>query len=123
VGKGARKYRLSMDFASGLLPKWLELRSIAKIKSEEITSANNLTNLLSNATIRKECVRYGKLNCPSKYGLYYYAYWKDDSSMLKKRYIGKYHPPVHNASKTKSRDIDLAPSDTLTDPSNSSEDV
>jgi hypothetical protein len=100
-----------------------ELRSIAKIKSEEITSANNLTNLLSNATIRKECVRYGKLNCPSKYGLYYYAYWKDDSSMLKKRYIGKYHPPVHNASKTKSRDIDLAPSDTLTDPSNSSEDV
>ena len=68
-----------------------ELRSIAKIKSEELTSANNSRNLPSNVTIRKEYVRCGKLDCQSKHGPYYYAYWKDDSGKLKKKYIGKYH--------------------------------
>jgi len=81
-----------------------ELRSIAKIKSEEITSANNLTNLLSNATIRKEYVRCGKVDCPCKHGPYYYAYWRNDSGNLKKKYIGKYPPPVENTNKDKSGD-------------------
>src|SRR5712691_7080160 len=66
-----------------------ELRSIAKIKSEEITSHDS-RNLPSKATIRKESVRCGKGDCPSKHGPYYYAYWKDDGGKLKKKYIGKY---------------------------------
>jgi hypothetical protein len=100
-----------------------EIRSIAKVESEQLTSTNNSTNLPSNATIREEYVRCGKLDCPSKHGPYYYAYWKDDSGKLKKKYIGKYHPPVENANKVKSSDMDHASSDTLTDPSNSTEDV
>jgi hypothetical protein len=69
-----------------------ELRSIAKAKSEELTSANNSRNLPSNATIRKEYVRCGKLDCQSKHGPYYYAYWKDNKGKLRKKYIGKYRP-------------------------------
>jgi hypothetical protein len=89
-----------------------ELSSEAKIESEQLTSANNCRNLPINATIRKEYVRCGKLDCPSKHGPYYYAYWKDDSGMLKKKYIGKYPPSI---DKHKSRD-------TVIDPSNSTED-
>ena len=42
--------------------------SIAKVKSEELTSTNNSRNLPSNATIREEYVRCGKLDCPNKHG-------------------------------------------------------
>jgi len=96
-----------------------EQRSIAKIKSEHLTSANNCRNLPTNATIRKEYVRCGKLDCPSKHGPYYYAYWKDDTSKLKKKYIGKYPPSI---DKHKSCDNDCSAGDTVIDPSNSRED-
>ena len=100
-----------------------QLRSEAKTKSEEITSTNNSRNLPTNATIRKEYVRCGKLDCPRcKHGPYYYAYWKDDKGNLHKRYIGKYPRPAEN-TKSKSSDRDHAPSDTAIDPSNRSEDV
>jgi len=90
-----------------------KIRFEAKIKSEKIKSINNSANLPSNATIRKEYVKCGKLDCPSKHGPYYYAYWKDDCGKLKKKYIGKYPPSI---DKQKSRD-------TVIDPSNSTEDV
>ncbi len=93
-----------------------QLRSIAKTKSEKLTSTNNSRNVPGNATIRKEYVRCGKLDCPSKHGPYYYAYWKDDSGKLKKKYIGKYPPSI---DKHKSSDIDHP----VIDPSNSTEDV
>jgi hypothetical protein len=90
--------------------------------SEELTSANNSRNLPSNATIRKEYVRCGKLDCQSKHGPYYYAYWKDNGKTNKK-YIGKYYRPVENTNKDKSSDMAHASSDTVTDPCNSTEDV
>jgi hypothetical protein len=43
-----------------------ELRSMAKVQSVELTSTNNSRNIPSNATIRKEYVRCGKLDCPCK---------------------------------------------------------
>ena len=100
-----------------------KLRSIAKVQSEELTSTNNSRNLPNNATIRKEYVRCGKLDCASKHGPYYYAYWKDDEGKLRKKYIGKYPPPVENTNKDKSSDVDHAAKDTVTDPSNSTEDI
>jgi hypothetical protein len=95
-----------------------ELRSIAKVKSEGLTSAKNSINLPNNATIREEYVRCGKLDCSSKHGPYYYSYWKDDKGKLRKKYIGKYPPPVENARLS---DMDHASSNTVTDPSNSTE--
>ena len=68
-----------------------KLRSIAKTKSERLTSANNYRNLPSNATISEEYVKCGKPDCQwCKHGPYFYAYWKDDNGKLKKKYIGKY---------------------------------
>ena len=97
-----------------------KLRSIAKVKSEQLTSTNNSRNLPGNATIRKEYVRCGKLDCQSKHGPYYYAYWKDDSGKLKKKYIGKYRPSI---DKHKSSNNDSVARDTVTDPSSSTENV
>jgi hypothetical protein len=97
-----------------------QLRSIAKVQSEELTSANNSRNLPINATIRKEYVRCGKLECPSKHGPYYYAYWKDDSGKLKKKYIGKYSSSI---DKHKSSYIDCAANDNVIDLSKSTEDL
>ena len=97
-----------------------ELRSEAKIELEKIRSINNSRNLPGNVTIREEYVKCGKSDCSRcKHGPYYYAYWKDDSGKLKKKYIGKYHPSI---DKHKSSDMDTATNDTLTDPSNSTED-
>jgi hypothetical protein len=79
-----------------------ELKSEAKIESEKIRSINNSRNLPNCATIRKEYVRCGKLDCPSKHGPYYYACWKDDCGKLKKKYIGKYPPSIN---KHKSHDM------------------
>jgi hypothetical protein len=100
-----------------------ELRSIAKVKSEQLTSTNNSRNLPSNATIREEYVTCGKVDCPSKHGPYYYAYWRDDKGRLCKKYIGKYHPQAENTKKDRLSNMDHASSDTVTDPSNSTEDV
>jgi hypothetical protein len=87
-----------------------QLRSITKIKSEEVTSTKNSRNLPGNATIRKEYVKCGKSDCRCKHGPYYYAYWKDGSGKLKKKYIGKY-PPIANTNKAMGR----ASSDTVAD--------
>ena len=77
-----------------------QLRSEAKIKSEELTSINNSRNLPSNVTIRHEYVKCGKSDCPEvKHGPYYYAYWKDDKRKLHKKYIGKYAPACKNTNK------------------------
>lgn len=77
-----------------------ELRSEAKIKLEKVRSINNSKNLPNNATIRKEYVRCGKLDCQSKHGPYYYAYWKENGK-LRKKYIGGYPPPVSKIKKKK----------------------
>ena len=97
------------------------LKSEAKIESEQLTSSNNCRNLPTNATIRKEYVRCGKVDCLSKHGPYYYAYWKDGRGKLKKKYIGKYAPRIDSAGEYKSirngfygsppsRDINVDPS-------------
>jgi hypothetical protein len=100
-----------------------QLRSIAKVKSEQLTSTNNSRNLPSNATIREEYVTCGKLDCPCKHGPYYYAYWRDDKGKLRKKYIGKYHPQAENTNKDKLSDMDHASRGIVTDPSNSTEDI
>jgi hypothetical protein len=48
----------------------------------------------------------------------YYAYRKVDSCKLKKKYIGKYYPPVENTNKANSSHMDHACSDTVIVPSN-----
>jgi hypothetical protein len=88
-----------------------KLRSIAKVQSEKLTSSNNSRNIPSNATIRKEYVRCGKEDCMAEHGPYYYAYWKDDSGKLKKKYVGKYPPTI---DKYKSSDKDCCTSETVT---------
>ena len=96
-----------------------ELRSIEKAKSEQLTSTNNSRNLPRNVTIREEYVKCGKSDCSRcKHGPYYYAYWKDDSGKLKKKYIGKYAPSVERTSNLKSNckeDECSVPSNTVTD--------
>ena len=82
-----------------------QLRSKAKIKSEEITSTNNSRNLPRNVTIREEYVKCGKSDCPSKHGPYYYAYWKQNEK-LKKKYIGKYPPSIDKSPENDCSAID-----------------
>jgi len=43
-----------------------KLRSVVKAELEQLTSTNNSRNVPNNATLRKEYVRCGKLDCPSK---------------------------------------------------------
>jgi hypothetical protein len=101
-----------------------KLRSEAKAEKEQLTSTNNSKRIPSNATIRKEYVKCGRSNCSQvKHGPYFYAYWKDDKGKLRKKYIGKYPPPVENTNKVKSSDMGNASGDTVIDPSNSMEDV
>jgi hypothetical protein len=89
-----------------------ELRSEAKIELEKIRSINNSRNLPGNVTIREEYVKCGKSDCSRcKHGPYYYAYWKDDSGKLKKKYIGKYPPSIDEHELR----------DTVIEPSNRSE--
>jgi hypothetical protein len=61
---------------------------LAKSNSEERTSRKNHYGVPCSATIREERIKCGKscLLCP--HGPYYYAYWKDDTGKLKKKYIG-----------------------------------
>ncbi len=50
-----------------------------RIKSAEQTSWVNVQSIPTNATIRKEYVRCGKLGCEQEpHGPYYYAYWKEE---------------------------------------------
>jgi hypothetical protein len=50
--------------------------------------ADNNLEIPPNATIRKEYVKCGDLDCVNQHGPYLYAYWKQDKK-LKKRYVGK----------------------------------
>lgn len=61
---------------------------LAKNNTDEATSTKNYKGVPSNATIKEEHIRCGKscLMCP--HGPYYYAYWKNDSGKLMKKYIG-----------------------------------
>jgi hypothetical protein len=94
------------------------LKSEGKIEPEKIRSINNSRNLPGNVTIREEYVKCEKSDCSRcKHEPYYYTYWKDDSGKLKKKYIGKYPPPVENTNKNESSDMDHASSDTVIDPS------
>jgi len=87
------------------------LKSEGKIESEKIKSLDNSRNLPDNVTIREEYVKCGKSDCPRcKHGPYYYAYWKDDSGKLKKKYIGKYATRTDSTGEYKSRDINVDPS-------------
>jgi hypothetical protein len=63
-----------------------------KLENDEKRTKDNFSNVPSNATIRKEYVKCGKLSCEIKHGPYYYAYWKDSNKKLKKKYLGKYNP-------------------------------
>jgi hypothetical protein len=98
-----------------------KLRSIAKVQSEELTSTNNSRNIPSNATIRKEYVRCGKLDCQSKHGPYYYAYWKDNNGKLTKKYIGKYRPAAVKTNKHNPGHKDHASKDIVIDDSKNPE--
>jgi len=65
---------------------------ISKTESNKQTSINNSKDLPNNATIRREYIDCGKLDCQWVHGPYYYAYWKDEDGKLHKKYIGKYLP-------------------------------
>ena len=52
---------------------------LERIESAEQTSRDNVQSIPTNATIRKEYVRCGKLGCEQEpHGPYYYAYWKEE---------------------------------------------
>ena len=61
---------------------------LAKSNSDQRTSRKNFNGVPSHATIKEERIKCEKscLMCP--HGPYYYAYWKDESGKLKKKYIG-----------------------------------
>ena len=94
-GRGASLYKV-VARANKTLLKAQKLMD--RIESVEQTSRYNVQSVPTNATIRKEYVRCGKLGCEQEpHGPYYYAYWKEESAgagrsacrkKLKKRYIG-----------------------------------
>ena len=49
---------------------------------------DNNQEIPPNATIRREYVKCGNLDCQNSHGPYLYAYWKHDKK-LNKRYVGK----------------------------------
>jgi hypothetical protein len=60
-------------------------------KSRQLEIRNN-QSIPDNATIREEYVKCGKSLCfGCKHGPYYYAYWKDENSKLKKKYLGQHN--------------------------------
>ena len=66
---------------------------LVKLNSKIQTASRNFKSIPESATIRKEYVKCGKDLCLGcKHGPYYYAYWKDDSGKLKKKYIGRDNP-------------------------------
>ncbi len=66
---------------------------LVKINSKRQIVRKNSKSLPNNATIRKEYVKCGKEFCLGcKHGPYYYAYWRDESRKLKKKYLGKNDP-------------------------------
>src|SRR5205823_8194326 len=71
---------------------------INKIKSRQLACANRAKSIPENATIRKEYIKCGKQMCEIEHGPYYYAYWKDQSKKLKKKYIGDHMPENKESS-------------------------
>jgi hypothetical protein len=66
---------------------------VAKMKSKKEIIKRNSKRIPENATIREEYVRCGKDFClKCEHGPYYYAYWRDKSGKLKKKYIGRNNP-------------------------------
>jgi hypothetical protein len=66
---------------------------LVKINSKTQTANRNSKAIPKNATIRKEYVKCGKDFClKCEHGPYYYAYWRDKSGKLKKKYIGRNNP-------------------------------
>jgi hypothetical protein len=67
-------------------------RFIEKIELKKQSSLSRAKSIPENATIRKEYIKCGKVQCyHGKHGPYYYAYWKDPvTKKLKKKYIGQY---------------------------------
>jgi hypothetical protein len=74
------------------------------MKEARALSLQRFSALPPNATIRKEYVKCGRVNCEMSHGPYYYAYWKEKISSnedsaatiwkLKKKYIGSYLPEI-----------------------------
>jgi hypothetical protein len=66
---------------------------VAKMNSKKEFANRNFQVVPKNATIRVEYVRCGKEFCLiCEHGPYYYAYWRDKSGKLKKKYIGRSNP-------------------------------
>jgi hypothetical protein len=64
-----------------------------KINSKIQIANRNSKSIPKNATIREEYIKCGKDYCLGcKHGPYYYAYWRDESGKLKKKYIGRNNP-------------------------------
>jgi len=85
-----------------------KLRSVVRAQKEQLTSINNSKCIPYNATIRNEYTACGRSNCSQpRHGPYYYAYWKDSNGKLKKKYIGKYPPPLENPNKGENHSNDL----------------
>jgi hypothetical protein len=95
-GSGASLYKVVAS-VNKTLSKAQKLMD--RIESAEQTSRDNVQSIPRNATIRKEYVRCGKLECEQEpHGPYYYAYWKEEMKTvtgriacrkkLRKKYIG-----------------------------------
>jgi hypothetical protein len=66
---------------------------LARINDLKVTSTKNYESVPSKATIRKEYVKCGNHSCcRCKHGPYYYAYWRDETGKLRKKYLGKHDP-------------------------------
>src|SRR5215208_865488 len=81
-----------MNEKAGLIIKQSE-GLVAKMNSKREITNKNSKAIPKNATIREEYVRCGKDLClKCVHGPYYYAYWRDKSRKLKKKYIGRNNP-------------------------------
>jgi len=66
---------------------------VTKRNSKRKFANRNFKVIPKNATIREEYVRCGNNFClKCEHGPYYYAYWRDKSGKLKKKYIGRNDP-------------------------------
>jgi hypothetical protein len=88
-------HKLSLDKMyekAGSIIKQGEKLIVEMNSKMEIANKNSKT-IPKNATIRKEYVKCGKDFClRCEHGPYYYAYWREESGKLKKKYIGRNDP-------------------------------
>jgi len=79
------------DKAGFLINKGEKL--VVEMNSKMKIANRNSKTIPQHATIRKEYVKCGKDLCLGcEHGPYYYAYWRDNSGKLKKKYIGRNDP-------------------------------